>query len=199
MTVALTAAGFGALHAVSGPDHLLSVAPLSVGRRRQAWRIGLVWGLGHAAGTAVAAAVLLALLSGAGLHVVDAWAERAAGLALVAMGAANLLALRRRRGMAAAGARDVRPAVFSVGLVHGVTGAAALLLVVPAVNAGASVKVLAILGFVAGSTAAMAALTAAIAALSAAAAPRLALATWRLPALASVVSVAVGIGWAIAA
>lgn len=199
MTVALTAAGFGALHAVSGPDHLLSLAPLSVGQGRRAWRIGLAWGLGHAAGTVVAAAVLLAVLSGTGLHVVDAWAERAAGLALVAMGAANLVALRRGRGMAAAGTRGGRRAVFTVGLVHGITGAAALLLLLPAAHASAPVKALALAGFAAGSTAAMAALTAAIAALSAAAAPRLALATRRLPVLASVASVAVGIGWAIAA
>lgn len=69
MAVALTAAGFGALHAVSGPDHLLSLAPLSIGQGRRAWRIGLAWGLGHAAGTALAAAALLAVLSGSGLEV----------------------------------------------------------------------------------------------------------------------------------
>lgn len=200
MTVALTAAGFGALHAVSGPDHLLSLAPLSVGHGRRAWRIGLVWGFGHAAGTAAAGAALLAVVSGTGLHGVDAWAERVAGLALVAMGLANLWALRRRRTAAAAVAtRGVRRAAFAVGLVHGITGAAALLVLLPLAHASAPVKALTLAGFAAGSMAAMAAVTAAVAALAATAGPGLELVTRRVPAFASVASVTVGLAWAVAA
>lgn len=130
----------------------------------------------------------------------DAWAERVAGMALIAMGAANLVALRRGRTVAAVvAARGARRAVFAVGLVHGVTGAAALLLFLPAAHAAPAVQGLSLAGFAAGSTAAMAGLTAAISALSAAAAPRLALATRRVPALASLASVAVGLAWAVAA
>jgi hypothetical protein len=62
MTAALAGLGSGALHALAGPDHLLGVAPHAVGLRRGAWRLGLAWGLGHAAGTV--AALLLAAVGG---------------------------------------------------------------------------------------------------------------------------------------
>lgn len=137
---------------------------------------------------------------GTGLHGVDAWAERVAGLALVAMGLANLWALRRRRTAAAAVAtRGLRRAVFSVGLVHGITGAAALLVLLPLAHASAPVKALTLAGFAAGSMAAMAAVTAAVAALAATAGPGLELVTRRVPAFASVASVTVGLAWAVAA
>jgi hypothetical protein len=68
----LTGLGSGAVHAVSGPDHVLSLAPLSVGRRRGAWRVGLTWGLGHALGTLLSALVLVFAAEAVDLHGVEA-------------------------------------------------------------------------------------------------------------------------------
>ena len=185
----------GAVHAVSGPDHLLSLAPLSVGRRA-AWRVGLLWGAGHALGTLAAAAALAALVSAAALPVAGEWGERVAGVALIAIG---LLGLLRRSpthahptGVAAPEARS-RPVIL-VGLLHGITGAAGLLLLAPAVIAGSPWQGAAYLaGFSLGSTAAMAALTASLAAATA----RLALAPVlpvRLARAASAASVLLGGG-----
>ncbi|MGC3997264.1 MAG: hypothetical protein QM767_07045 [Anaeromyxobacter sp.] len=184
----------GAVHAVSGPDHLLSLAPLSVGRRRAAWRVGLVWGAGHALGTTAAAALLAALVTVTALPLAGAWGERAAGLALVALGVVGLL---RRRTEAAE--PDAPPAgsalgVLAVGVVHGVTGAAGLLLLAPAITAGSLAQGITYLaGFSVGSAAAMAALTASLAA--AARLTRAGPVPLRLARLASAGSVALGLAW----
>ncbi|MBI5362186.1 MAG: High-affinity nickel transporter, partial [Planctomycetes bacterium] len=42
--------GAGALHALAGPDHLAGVAPFAARAGRRAWRVGVAWGVGHAAG-----------------------------------------------------------------------------------------------------------------------------------------------------
>jgi nickel/cobalt transporter (NicO) family protein len=159
----LIALGSGALHALSGPDHLLSLAPLSVGRRRGAWRVGLLWGLGHGLGTLVAAAVLALAFSAVHLEGIDRWAERVAGFALLMMGAWGL----RSRALSQPDSKGAFRGVLGVGLIHGITGAAALLLILPAVVSGTGAyRALYLGGFAVGSTLAMAALTSAIAAFS---------------------------------
>jgi len=191
----LTGLGSGAVHAVSGPDHVLSLAPLSVGRTRGAWRVGLTWGLGHAAGTLVSALVLIFAAAAIDLHGVEAWAERIAGLALVGLGLWGLVR-RRARGAetAAAGTRGVA----AVGLVHGLTGAAALLLLLPAIVSDSRAYQIAFLAaFSIGSTLAMAALTASLARLSRNG--RCArVVQGRLPAVASACSVLLGSVWLVA-
>jgi hypothetical protein len=194
MAAAITGLGSGALHALAGPDHLLSVVPLAVGRGRGAWRVGLLWGLGHSAGTIAAAGALLLALSAVPLDLVSGWAERVGGGALVAMGVVNLLALRRtRRG--AAPSPGPRAAVFAVGLVHGLTGAAALLALLPGGAAPGPHQLVYLGGFGVGSTAAMAALTSALAALARSGRLTPAIAR-RIPAWASVASIALGAIWA---
>lgn len=195
MTLALAGLGSGALHALAGPDHLLGVAPQALGRRRGAWRVGLAWGLGHAVGTVAVSAALLALASAARLVAVERWAERGAGLALVAVGVLGLLALRRARldPAGAAASRAGLAAAATVGLVHGALGAAALVLVIAGAAAPGVERALFLAGFSAGSTAAMALLTAALA--RAARAPRVAAALPRIPRLASAASILVGLAW----
>ena len=82
----------GAIHAISGPDHLAAVAPIVVRRPESAGRLGMRWGLGHALGATG--------LGGLGWLARDAlpidWAsgiaERGVGVLLIAIG---LWALRR--------------------------------------------------------------------------------------------------------
>lgn len=162
---ALAGIGSGAVHAVAGPDHLLSLAPLSVGRAR-AWRVGLAWGLGHALGTLAAAAILFAAVDVLDLHGAERWGERLAGLALVGMGGWGIHRARRQVQGGAIGTAGLL-GVTAVGLVHGLTGAAALLLLLPAAMAGSTaIRIAYLVGFSVGSTLAMAALTGAIAALT---------------------------------
>jgi len=37
-------------HVVTGPDHLAAVTPLAIDSRKNSWKIGLAWGLGHTIG-----------------------------------------------------------------------------------------------------------------------------------------------------
>jgi ABC-type nickel/cobalt efflux system permease component RcnA len=76
----------GAIHALSGPDHLAAVAPLTVANREDATKIGLLWGLGHAAGIAVIGVAVFLLRGFLDLEALSAWSERAVGLLLVAVG-----------------------------------------------------------------------------------------------------------------
>ncbi|WP_373049285.1 hypothetical protein [Vulgatibacter sp.] len=184
----------GALHAIAGPDHVLSLAPLSVGRKRGAWRIGLLWGLGHALGTAAAAVILFLAVSAADLHGVDSWAEGIAGLALIGMGIWGLV--RRHRAHRGCEGAITGRSICTVGLIHGCTGAAALLMLLPAAVAESDLVRLVFLGgFSLGSTLAMAGLTAAMAAMAARRGSLGALLRGRLPALASVGSMALGSFW----
>jgi hypothetical protein len=159
-TAAIIGAGWGALHAVTGPDHLLSLAPASAAAPRGAWRIGLWWGTGHALGTLAWAALAAAALRFAPDLLDPAWVGPAArGLAGASLVTAGVLAWRRlRRGDAAAG--EARRASLAVGAVHGLTGATAVLLALPVLVSGGGTRAAWLAGFTVGSTAAMAGLTA---------------------------------------
>jgi cytochrome c biogenesis protein CcdA len=196
MTAALAGLGSGALHALSGPDHLLGVAPHAIGRRTGAWRVGFAWGAGHAAGTVASSSLLLAAAAAAQVAEVERWAERGAGFALVAVGVLGLLALRRARldPMKATPRAGRLGALLAVGVLHGALGAAALVLVIAGTAAPGLERVLFLSGFSAGSTAAMALLAAGLA--RAARAPRLAALLQRVPRVASVTSIVVGAAWA---
>jgi ABC-type nickel/cobalt efflux system permease component RcnA len=82
----------GAVHALSGPDHLAAVTPLTLSNRQRAALIGILWGLGHAAGVAVIGAVVFLLRGLLNLELLSAWSEKAVGLMLIAVG---LWGLRR--------------------------------------------------------------------------------------------------------
>jgi hypothetical protein len=200
MIAALLGLGSGALHALSGPDHLLGVAPHAVGRRTGAWRVGLAWGAGHAAGTVAVSSALLSAAAAVHVAHVERWAERGAGVALVAVGVLGWLALRRASldpaRPAAAGAGGLL-AALGVGILHGALGAAALVLVVAGAAAPGVERALFLAGFSAGSAAAMALLAAGLA--RAARSPRLAALIPRVPKVTSAASIALGIAWFAAA
>ena len=206
MVAALVGLGSGALHAVSGPDHLLSLAPLSLGMRRGAWRVGLLWGVGHALGTLACAAVVMAVASMLDLERVSDWGDRLAGCALFVMGVVGLRrwrALRASQSVPQAAPKEGKQLassweVFSIGLLHGLSGAAAVLLILPAAFSGSVLwKVLFLGGFALGSTVAMAALTAALAAGSRSL-PRPEMLLRHVPAVASFGSICLGGWWVVA-
>ena len=166
MTLAvLIGAGSGMLHAVTGPDHVLSLGPVVLRRPRGSWRIGLMWGVGHAIGTLLLALPIVALRW---LDVVDvsslaAVGDRLVGLALVLLSSWSLWSLRHHHHDVGADASGGRGPVV-VGLVHGATGAGALLLVLPVLVAGSALHGSVFLAaFAVGSTLAMALLTTCIA------------------------------------
>lgn len=67
LVAAITGLAVGALHTVSGPDHLAALAPLVVGQRRspaKAFGLGALWGSGHATGQLLLGLACLAVQVG---------------------------------------------------------------------------------------------------------------------------------------
>lgn len=196
---ALAGLGSGAIHAVSGPDHLLSLAPLSFGRGKLAWRVGLLWGVGHALGTLLLIGAVTCVAAALRLDVLATWGDRLAGMALIVTGVIGLRRWRAQKRASEAGGPACAGAsargLISIGLLHGLTGAAALLMLLPAaLSENPLWQALHLIGFAFGSTAAMAALTAALAATGGKLAKQQVLLR-RVPALASAGSVLLGTAW----
>ena len=159
----LYGASSGMLHAVTGPDHVLSLGPVALRHPRASARIGFQWGVGHALGTLLLAIPLLLLselVHTSFITAMSAWGERIAGVALLAAAGFSFWS---KRHAATAALVDARSPLW-VGLIHGATGASSLLLLMPVLLAGALQQTFAYLAaFSLGSTLAMAALTATIA------------------------------------
>jgi sulfite exporter TauE/SafE len=147
----------GAVHVVSGPDHLAAIAPLALNNWRKALAIGFRWGLGHSSGVLFVG--LLALLARELIPVeaFSGWAERLVGVLLIAIGIWGLRRSLKTRLHAHAHTHDGTTHVhyhahglqdahapaeksshqhthtaFLVGTVHGLAGGSHFLGVVPA-------------------------------------------------------------------
>ena len=170
----------GALHVLSGPDHLAAVAPLAVSSDRRAWRQGCTWGLGHTSGVLVVALLALALREVLPpVSIISSWSERIVGAALVAVGLWSVSRALRighathahsgrshdhthvQRGPAWARRIGHPHASFTLGVLHGAAGSSHVLGVIPALALPSAAQALIYLaGFGGGSIAAMAAFAA---------------------------------------
>ncbi len=92
MISVVTGLVLGAIHVVSGPDHLAAVAPFAAESRRKAWKIGLRWGVGHAGGVLFIGLLSLLLHDWLPLDAISSWSERLVGVVLIGIG---LWGLRR--------------------------------------------------------------------------------------------------------
>jgi nickel/cobalt exporter len=161
---ALIGVSSGAVHAVTGPDHVLSLGPAALRRNRAPWNLGLTWGAGHALGTLLLVLPVLLLARAAYLAEVAAVSDRIAGVTLLGMA---VWSARNLRVASAAGAVESTRSPLLVGFIHGVTGAAALVVMLPMLANGSLPLTFAYLGgFALGSTLAMGALTCALALLA---------------------------------
>ncbi len=88
----LTGLVAGAIHVVSGPDHLAAIAPFAAESRRKAWDVGLRWGVGHAGGVLFIGLLSLLLRDWLPLDAISEWSERLVGVVLIGIG---LWGLRR--------------------------------------------------------------------------------------------------------
>ncbi len=95
--LALTGTLAGVAHALSGPDHLAAVLPLTAEAPRRAVRTTLAWAAGHGTGTLALAAVTGLFRGGLPLDQLGAHAEAVIGVVLVATGAWSLARSRRER------------------------------------------------------------------------------------------------------
>lgn len=172
LTAALFGAGSGALHAVTGPDHVLSLGPLVLEPRRAPWRIGASWGTGHATGTLLLSLPVLWFADALHLPLLASIGDRLAALALLATALWSFWQARRG---ASGHARPAGRTALGVGFVHGLTGAASLLLVLPMVASGSRLtSAVFLFAFAVGSTLGMALLTSLLARLGARLEPGLA-------------------------
>ncbi|RCV46476.1 hypothetical protein SETIT_9G535200v2 [Setaria italica] len=86
-------AGFlaGCLHTLSGPDHLVALAPLSIGRSSlESGLVGALWGCGHDAGQVIFGLLFLLLKDRLHIEVFRAWGTRVVGLTLLIIGAMGI-------------------------------------------------------------------------------------------------------------
>ena len=89
----LTGALAGLFHVLAGPDHLAAVGPLAIEGRRRGWIAGWTWGIGHASGVVVVAALAVLLRDLLPpIDTISAYSERIVGAALIGVG---FWALRR--------------------------------------------------------------------------------------------------------
>ena len=161
VAIAWTGLLAGAVHVVTGADHLAALLPLSVGRRLRAFAVGARWGVGHSAGVLLIALLAVLLRERMNLELVGAWGERLVGVMLVALGVLGIREALRLRihahphdheqvghahlhlhgpatAHAASGATGVplhrhAHTAFAAGTLHGVAGTAHILGVLPAV------------------------------------------------------------------
>ncbi|MFT4647002.1 MAG: ABC-type nickel/cobalt efflux system permease component RcnA [Planctomycetota bacterium] len=184
MILALEGLLAGAAHVLSGPDHLVGVAPLAVERTRSVrpWVLGLNWGIGHGVGVALLGVLGQTLLSSADVEVASFWAERLVGIVLIVLG---LNAIRRARGLVlhehlhthdgdthghlhvhehlddshSAGKEKThghRHAALGIGLVHGLAGAGHFWVVLPSLAMSPSQAAVFIASYIGASVLAMA-------------------------------------------
>ncbi|CAM0870859.1 unnamed protein product [Alopecurus aequalis] len=86
-------AGFfaGCLHTLSGPDHLVALAPLSIGRSTlESGLVGALWGCGHDAGQIIFGLLFLLLKDRLHIEVLRVWGTRVVGLTLLMIGATGI-------------------------------------------------------------------------------------------------------------
>lgn len=182
MLTAITGALAGLFHVLSGPDHLAAVGPLAASGRRPGWVTGWTWGIGHASGVVVVAALAILLRDVLPpVEAISTWSERIVGGALIAVG---VWALRRSARIAPAphahagllhdhlhvhaGPRWMRRlghvhASFCLGVLHGIAGSSHFFGVLPALALPTRAAALTYIGaFGAGTVIAMTAFAAAV-------------------------------------
>jgi hypothetical protein len=159
----------GLVHVLSGPDHLAAIAPLSAGRHRPQWRVGLQWGLGHTAGVMLIGLLLIAFRQVLPIDTISAYSERIVGVALLLVGAWGFMRARAPQ-------PHVHPAAgasFAMGALHGLAGSSHLFGVLPALAFPTQLAALSYLGgFGVGAVLAMTAFSAFVGAVTVSAARR---------------------------
>ena len=145
----------GAVHVLSGPDHLAAVAPLTFNNWRKALAIGIRWGIGHSSGVLFLGLLALLFREMLPIETLSGWAERLVGVLLIAIGIWGVRGALKTHvhthehthdgsththihvhgeghDAAVSAPHQHTHAAFAIGTVHGLAGGSHLLNVVPA-------------------------------------------------------------------
>ena len=95
MTPALAGLLAGIMHVVSGPDHLVAVAPLAIQKPALGLRVGTAWGLGHATGVIVLGLLGVVARTFIDIGRISVWSEVLVGGVLIGIGVWALLQSRK--------------------------------------------------------------------------------------------------------
>ena len=82
----LTGFAAGAVHVVSGADHMVAMAPSSVRRPRLALIDGLAWGVGHSAGVLILSIFGILAKDLINIELMSSYAEFLVGISLLIVG-----------------------------------------------------------------------------------------------------------------
>lgn len=181
MNELVTGLATGIVHVWMGADHVAAIAPLAVGRVRRSWVLGVQWGLGHSAGTAVMLLAVHAMYNPASTRTLSAWGELTAGALLIGMSLWHLRTASPKRGLQTQGQLEVsagsshgrsmlgrwlrdrwgaKPVAFGFGVVHGVAGGSSLVAILMALTFTSALHpLLFFAGFAVGSLLAMSVLS----------------------------------------
>jgi ABC-type nickel/cobalt efflux system permease component RcnA len=74
------------LHVTAGPDHLAAVAPFAIERVKKAWKVGLLWGIGHLSGMLLIGFLFLFFKDLIPIEKISEQSERFVGVILILLG-----------------------------------------------------------------------------------------------------------------
>ena len=74
------------IHVITGPDHLAAVTTFAVEAKRKAWRIGLMWGIGHLIGMVLIGGLFMIFREIIPVEAISRYSEKLVALVLIFIG-----------------------------------------------------------------------------------------------------------------
>lgn len=172
------------LHVLLGPDHLAAVAPFAIERVKKAWKVGLLWGVGHLSGMLIIGVLFLLFKDFIPIEEISGHSEKFVGVLLIILGIWILFKIykpkkehkhlhvhtkeeaiihkhehqhnhKKVHSHSHADVKQGNASTFFIGLVHGLAGIAHFLVFAPVIGFPMSEAILYIVGFAIGTLFAM--------------------------------------------
>lgn len=130
------------LHVISGPDHLAAVTPLAISTKKDSWKTGTGWGLGHLIGMLIVGVLFLIFRELIPLEQISGFSEQIVALVLIGIGFWSLYKIystqKHKKIIDEAHSKnDINLSKqqlfssFSIGFIHGLAGIAHFILLLP--------------------------------------------------------------------
>ncbi len=169
------------LHVITGPDHLAAVSPLVFESKKKAWRIGLLWGVGHILGMLSIGILVFFLKDFIPLDYISTQSEKIVGIVLIGLGIWTIIKINKEqkhkyphthenkdetivhihqkeenKHQHKKVANTTYSTALGIGFIHGLAGVAHFILLLPVLGFSSNwASILYIIGFGIGSIAAM--------------------------------------------